>query len=88
MLDVFISFLIFLSGVFIFIAYFMRLDNIFFFSFLITDQELEEPDSPWLHYLLLRAVGKFHSENGCYPGLYNDNFEADIGKLKVIQKLE
>lgn len=46
-------------------------------------QELEEPDSPWLHYLLLRSVGKFHSENGFYPGLYNDNFEADIGKLKV-----
>jgi len=54
------------------------------FNYQIIGQVLEEPDSPWLHYLLLRSVGKFYSENGFYPGLYNDNFEADIGKLKVL----
>ena len=45
---------------------------------------MDEPDSPWLHYLLLRAVNKFHAENGAYPGFYDDNVETDIGKLKVI----
>jgi hypothetical protein len=44
---------------------------------------LEEPDSPWLHYLLLRAVNKFHTENGSHPGYYDDNVETDIAKLKV-----
>lgn len=49
-----------------------------------TGQQLEEPDSPWLHYLLLRAVNKFHTENGSYPGYYDDNVETDIAKLKVM----
>lgn len=49
-----------------------------------TGQQLEEPDSPWLHYLLLRAVNKFHTENGSHPGYYDDNVETDIAKLKVI----
>ena len=47
-------------------------------------QQLEEPDSPWLHYLLLRATNKFYSENGAYPGYYDDNVETDITKLKVL----
>ncbi|XP_032792301.2 NEDD8-activating enzyme E1 regulatory subunit [Daphnia magna] len=46
------------------------------------NQQLEEPDSPWLHYLLLRAVNKFHTENGSFPGYYDDNVETDIAKLK------
>ena len=50
------------------------------------DQQLEEPDSPWLHYLLLRAVNKFHTENGSHPGYYDDNVETDIAKLKVKKK--
>ena len=47
-------------------------------------QQIDEPDSPWLQYLLLRAVNKFQSENGTYPGFYDENVELDIGKLKVI----
>jgi len=55
-------------------------------------QQLDEPDSPWLQYVLLRAVSKFQSENGTYPGFYDDNVELDIGKLKgcfsrVLQEL-
>jgi len=45
-------------------------------------QQLEEPDCPWLYYLLLRAVSRFQSENGCYPGFYDDSVETDIVKLK------
>lgn len=58
----------------------MNIDNLF-----RTGQQLDEPDSPWLQYVLLRAVGKFQSENGTYPGFYDDNVELDIGKLKVIR---
>jgi len=55
-------------------------------------QQIDEPDSPWLQYLLLRAVNKFQSENGTYPGFYDENVELDIGKLKgcfsrVLQEL-
>ena len=54
-------------------------------NLVLSGQQLDESDSPWLQYVLLRAVSKFQSENGTYPGFYEDNVELDIGKLKVIR---
>ena len=44
---------------------------------------LEDEDSDFVHYVMLRAVQRFYSEYNRYPGYYNESLEADIPKLKV-----
>lgn len=43
---------------------------------------LEHEDNDILFYILLRAIDRFHSEYGRYPGRINDNVESDVQKLK------
>ncbi|XP_072136080.1 NEDD8-activating enzyme E1 regulatory subunit isoform X2 [Mobula birostris] len=43
---------------------------------------MENLDSEMVLYILLRAVDCFHKQHGRYPGVYNNQVEEDIGKLK------
>ncbi|XP_013393468.1 NEDD8-activating enzyme E1 regulatory subunit isoform X2 [Lingula anatina] len=44
-------------------------------------EESDEDDAIW--YILLRAVDKFYADFNRYPGVYDDQVEADIPKLKT-----
>lgn len=44
---------------------------------------LDDEDSDTIHYVMLRAVNRFHSEYNRYPGMDQHTLEADIPKLKV-----
>ncbi|XP_067905163.1 NEDD8-activating enzyme E1 regulatory subunit [Heterodontus francisci] len=43
---------------------------------------MENLDSEMVLYIMLRAVNCFHRQHGRYPGVYNNQVEEDIGKLK------
>ncbi|XP_041048459.1 NEDD8-activating enzyme E1 regulatory subunit isoform X1 [Carcharodon carcharias] len=43
---------------------------------------MENLDSEMVLYIMLRAVDCFHRQHGRYPGVYNNQVEEDIGKLK------
>eukprot|EP00039_Didymoeca_costata_P019594 m.338180 g.338180 ORF g.338180 m.338180 type:complete len:531 (+) comp18331_c0_seq1:109-1701(+) len=43
---------------------------------------LEDPDSDIHWYVLLRAADKFKIAHGHFPGIYDDNIDADIPRLK------
>lgn len=43
---------------------------------------MENLDSEMVLYIMLRAVEYFHRQHGRYPGVYNNQVEEDIGKLK------
>jgi len=46
--------------------------------------QLEDPDEgEGIHYVMLRAVNRFHEEYSRYPGCYEDSMEADVPKLKT-----
>eukprot|EP01104_Vermistella_antarctica_P014566 TRINITY_DN4617_c0_g1_i1.p1 TRINITY_DN4617_c0_g1~~TRINITY_DN4617_c0_g1_i1.p1 ORF type:complete len:614 (+),score=123.26 TRINITY_DN4617_c0_g1_i1:242-1843(+) len=46
-------------------------------------EELENPDSCALQYLLLRAVSRFHTQYSRYPGVFDDEVEADVRSLRA-----
>ncbi|XP_016841229.1 NEDD8-activating enzyme E1 regulatory subunit [Nasonia vitripennis] len=51
-------------------------------------QELENPESLMVYYVVLRGVEKFQAEYNAYPGEFDDHVEPDIVKLKAcISKL-
>ena len=43
----------------------------------------EDSDDEFIFYVLLRGVDKFNEEYNRYPGVYEDQIEADISKLSV-----
>lgn len=48
---------------------------------MVTAQELENPDSMMVYYVMLRGIDRFYSEYNVYPGEFE--VEPDIVKLKV-----
>lgn len=36
-----------------------------------------------VHYVMLRGIDRFQSEYNTFPGVFDDQVEPDIGKLKV-----
>lgn len=48
-----------------------------------TVQNLENPESMMIYYVMLRGVDKFQAEYNSYPGEFDDQVEPDIVKLKV-----
>lgn len=46
-------------------------------------QALEEPGSYASWYILLRSVDRFAASHGRFPGAFDDEVEADVGKLKT-----
>jgi len=49
-----------------------------------TVQNLENPESMMIYYVMLRGVDKFQAEYNSYPGEFDDQVEPDIVKLKVL----
>lgn len=46
-------------------------------------QNLENPESMMIYYVVLRGVEKFQAEYNSYPGEFDDQVEPDIVKLKA-----
>ncbi|XP_032690999.1 NEDD8-activating enzyme E1 regulatory subunit isoform X2 [Odontomachus brunneus] len=46
-------------------------------------QNLENPESMMIYYVILRGVDKFQAEYNSYPGEFDDQVEPDIVKLKT-----
>ncbi|EGI68549.1 NEDD8-activating enzyme E1 regulatory subunit [Acromyrmex echinatior] len=46
-------------------------------------QNLENPESMMIYYVMLRGVDKFQAEYNSYPGEFDDQVEPDIVKLKT-----
>jgi len=51
----------------------------------ITDlaYNLEDEDSEFVHYVMLRAVQRFYTEYNRYPGQYAETVDGDVPKLKA-----
>lgn len=52
-------------------------------TFCYSASELENGDCDIIYYVILRAVEKFQTEYGRYPGTFLDQVEPDIVNLKV-----
>ncbi|CAH0385252.1 unnamed protein product [Bemisia tabaci] len=48
---------------------------------IVTD--LESPHNLMVYYVMLRGLDRFYSEYNTYPGVYNDQVEPDIVKMKA-----
>ncbi|KAI9016001.1 hypothetical protein DFJ74DRAFT_679151 [Hyaloraphidium curvatum] len=46
------------------------------------ESQLSDPESPLIWYALLRAVDLFYQTHKRYPGIYNEDVDADISLLK------
>ena len=51
--------------------------------FVISAYHLEDEDSDFVHYIMIRAVHRFYAEYNRYPGYYNESLEADVPKFKA-----
>jgi len=56
--------------------------------YFFTVQNLENPESMMIYYVMLRGVDKFQAEYNSYPGEFDDQVEPDIVKLKVFSFLQ